>query len=261
MKPVQIQLIGAGLFLRGINTVEGYETAGGQTGVLADYLNAVFDTLSQPTLARHIVRALVLPGNPPARVLCSTTEISTEVGAKKPADIQSLLDGLCEAHILYLREDTVPPTYELAHDFLAEPSLRANTPQEIGLSIVRTALAEGRKRLRYREYRAVKRSNLRELPVPQQPLAKSLLRQTFWTAFATLTVSTVCTVLLLLTAIQYSTMHVYIEDDPPEPLMMRRGMRRRRWVKSPKTCHSLRMRLQGLKRDSRMKLLRCVEMP
>ena len=61
VKPVEIQLVAAGLYLRRISTLEAYTEVGGVAGILTDYLSAVFETLSQPLLARRVVRSLVIP--------------------------------------------------------------------------------------------------------------------------------------------------------------------------------------------------------
>lgn len=225
VKPVQIQLVAAGLYLRHINTLDTYIEVGRVDGVLKDYLTAVFDTLSQPALARRVVRSLVMPGNPPIHLPRSVSDMAREIREPESA-VQAVLDGLTTPHVVQTRTDTTPATYELVHDVLLEPALRATTVQEIGLGILRSALAQRRWRLRWREYRAAKRSDVTELPERQQPAARQLLRRTFCMRLV-LGMATVCVGLFgFVTAVQLTTAHVRIESDPPEPLVVRRGLRR-----------------------------------
>jgi hypothetical protein len=196
---------------------------GGVDGILKDYLNAVFETLSQPLLARRVVWSLVIPTNPPIRALRSAGEIATELRTPE-RQVQVTLDELVTPHVVQARPETSPVAYELVHDVLVEPALRATTPQETGLSIIRSALARRRRRLTRREYRAATRSDLTELPTRQQSAARRLLRRTLLILRGIDLVVVCCGLLLLVTGLQFSSVHVHIESYSPEPLVVCRGL-------------------------------------
>jgi hypothetical protein len=226
VKPVQIQLAVAGLYLRQINTLAAYNEVGRVEGLLQDYLTAVFDTLSQPALARHVVWSLVLPGNPPVRLLRSAEDIAREVHVPDVKEVQTVLDELTLPQIVHARTDTSPVTFELVHDVLVEPALRAMTAQEQGLSIIRSALAQKRWRLHRREYRAAKRSDITELPPPQQAAARQLLRWTLSTQFGLNIAAVFLVLFLLIMVLQHTAAHIRIKAYPPEPLLVHRGLQR-----------------------------------
>src|SRR5262249_5810395 len=159
-----------------VNTLDAYTTVGRVDGLLIDYLTAVFDTLSQPVLARHVVRSLVMPGTPPVRLVSTVSDMGRTLHASETA-IQTSLTELTARHVVQHRPDTTQESSDLVHDVLGEPALRATTNQEMGLSIIRPARAKRRWCLHRREYRAVKRSDLTELPKPQQLAARQLVRR------------------------------------------------------------------------------------
>jgi hypothetical protein len=166
-----------------------------------------------------------MPGNPAVRLSRSVSDIAREIRAPESA-VQAILDGLMAPHVVQTHTGTSPVTYELVHDVLVEPALRATTAQEVGLSIIRSALAQRQWRLRWDEYAAAKRSDVTELPERQQPAARQLLRRTFYMGLS-LVIAVGCVGLFgLVTAVQLTTAHAHIESQTPEPLVIRRGLRR-----------------------------------
>ncbi len=212
VKPVEIQLMAAALYLRGVRTLEAYEESGGVKGLLQDYLNAVFDTLSQPLLARQVVRNLVTPTTPPMRALKSPEELAREIRAPEK-EVERLLEELKEPHVVELREATSPNQYELVHDVLVEPAHQATTPQEMGLSLIRSALAKGQRYLRRSNYRMAMRSDMAELPERQQLPARQLLRRSFWKFRGMEATVVLIPLLILITFVQFTTAHVRLDPE------------------------------------------------
>jgi HEAT repeat protein len=259
VNPVQVQLVAAGLYLANVATLAAYDRIGRVQGLLKNYLNGVFDWLAQcktpshSVLGRQVVHLLVLPGTPPTRLLLTAKQIAEQicdrtakilgvfpkqVTAKQYArrlggmekKIQPVLNGLVEAHVLQLRQDSDAPSYELVHDVLAEPALRATALQEMGLGILRVALLREHRLLRFREYRVAKRCDLAELPEEQRPKARRLLRRSGVVWGAALATAAACVLFLLVTALQFSTMHIVVEPEPPQPLVVCRGIPLLRWL-------------------------------
>ena len=223
VRPVEIQLVGASLFLRKITTVSDYERAGRKDGVLKGYLNAIFDTVSYPMLARGIVRALVLPSDPPVRVLLTTAEIAASLD-KPVRKIESLLKELEKPHVVVPRYDDSSTTrYELVHDILTEAALRATTSQEIGFSIIYTALMEERRYLGLRSYWRAVQVDLSELTKIQQSKARQLIHVRTLLVLIGVLIGILSCVFVL--AVQYITIHVDIDDEiVTQPVVFRRGL-------------------------------------
>ncbi len=226
VRPVEVQLVAAGLYLRQVHTMAGYEKAGRRGGLLRDYLNAIFETLPNPELAPWVVRALVAeePPAPPRRASFTVKALAQKVRATE-GQVQAVLDGLAAPHVVQTREDTSPRLYELVHDVLIEPALRATAPHEIGLNVLRSALAKGRWRLRRREYLAARRSDLTELPEPQKAAARALLRRTTLLFVGSTVLAVLLLTLALLTAIQLTRVRPQLNAEPPEYLAFHRGAR------------------------------------
>ncbi len=177
VKPVEVQLIAAGLYLRSIATPGAYREAGGAVALLKDYLNAVLDTVGETLLARRVLRALVLPTEPPMRAVLRAEEVAAAAGASV-SEVRPILAALVPPRVVASRSDGEGPArFELVHDVLVEPALRATTPQEIGLHTLSTALARRRLFLGPRQYWQVAKSDLGELPAARRGEARRLLRR------------------------------------------------------------------------------------
>lgn len=217
VRPVELQLVAAALYLREVHTVSGYQRAGGKEGLLQDYLNAILDECPHPGLARKVLRALVDPGSPPVRRTLPLEEIARETGERERA-ILAVLESLAQRHVVQVAGEA---TWELVHDVLTEPALRAGSPQEVGLGLLRSALLRGRRWLPPRQLWRVLKSDRDELPESlRKPARKLMARSGILLALMVLLAG-----LLLLTGVQLSTAHVRIGSDPPQPLVVYRGLR------------------------------------
>jgi hypothetical protein len=202
IKPVEIQLVATALYLWRIDTLDAYKKVGGLGNLLRDYLAAVFDTLPQPTrLVRRIVRALVMSGDNPRRLLLTADKVADSLELKrdrvkeligsalasipiskhyavkdKRAEVGEVLEQLEERHIVEQRGELAPHRVELVHDVLAEPAHQAATPQEIGIGLLRSALAQPRPRLlSMSDLWDVMRCTLDELPQSQRGRARAFM--------------------------------------------------------------------------------------
>jgi hypothetical protein len=222
IRPVEIQLIASGLYLRRVSTLSDYEAAGGKESIVSDYLSATLDTLPEPVSARRVVRALVIPLAPPVRASMPLPDIAREARLPEEAAVR-VLNDLIKRRVVRPTGRTSTQTYELVHDFLAEPALRAASTQEIGLSALRTAIARGRRSLGWREYRAAVRSDIAELSMRQRRLATSLMRRTAAKFLALGTTGGAMLFLGLALLLYLTTGHVRIEASPPQPIVVYRG--------------------------------------
>ncbi len=224
VKPVEIQLVAAALYLREIRTLSEYENAGGGAGLLNDYLHAVIDDLGEPDLARRVVRQLVHPGRPPLLGLRSPLEIAKELGRKR-ADVERVLGGLEARNIVHGAGEGPARRFELVHDVLCEPCWRAASPQEMGLSVLRSALRQRQRWLGPRGFWRAWRCDLAELPPERQEDAERLLRRTKVVSFLQALLAMLFLTLLPVTVIQFSTAHPLIESEAPQAVRVYRGLR------------------------------------
>jgi len=176
VKPVEIKLIGAALFLLRIESIDDYKRAGGKSGLLKNYLNVIFDDVSNSMLARHVVRTLVLASDPPLRTFPKLArQIAAELRKPLPK-VEAGLGELEKRHIVGLRKNEPEAAYELIHDVLIESALRATNSQEIGQAIIYSALRKRRWFLWLPSYWQARRADLQELIADQQKKARHLLR-------------------------------------------------------------------------------------
>ncbi len=220
VRPVEIQLVAAALFLRSIETVAAYEEAGGCEGLFQDYLDAVLDDLPEPMAGRRALRALVLSESPPLRAVRTAAE-TAEVAHGKERAIAKALEELATRHVVQAVDGEGPRRWELVHDVLCEPAWKAASPQGIGASVLRRAVRERRWWLKLRESWWALRSDTEELPEAQRTAARRLLRRTV----AVLGAKVLLAMLLLLAAVQLSMAHVHIETEDPQAVRVYHGLR------------------------------------
>jgi hypothetical protein len=246
IKPVEIQLLATTVYLRGIETPEAYAEAGGKERLLTEYLNTIFDTLPDPTLARRILRKLVDPDNQLIRPWRSARQISGAADIRQPeARVAEALNRLEDRfHIVqrpeaWERADPAADRYQLVHDVLIVPALIASSPQEIGLGIVRPALARGRRFLSPRELRAVLRSDLAGLSPLQARRARNLVRSTRWLLTGGSAAVAALVLVAALGVVQLASVHLRAASRPPYPLIYYSGLRRLDFLPWPMSARPL----------------------
>jgi HEAT repeat protein len=223
VKPVEIQLVAASLYLRKVKTLADYEAIGGVSNLLRDYLNAVFGTLPfRQVEVRRVVRSLVSPGAPVRRESLTVEEVAHRAGVPV-TKAETMLESLVGPHIVQPVPDTDPPRFELVHDVLAEPALQAASPQEVGLGIITTALAEGSD-LGARDLWAALRCSLEPLPSAQHKRAVRLRVRSAAKLLAEL--AGVAAVLLIVLAawLQLRNTFVHQVGRPPSSLIVYQGI-------------------------------------
>jgi HEAT repeat protein len=222
VKPVEIQLIGATLFLFKIESIDDYKRASGKHGLLRNYLNAIFDDISNSMLARCTVRTLVLASDPPLRTLPkSAQQVAAEL-RKSLSKVETVLEELEKRHIVRLRKDEPEAAYELIHDTLIEPALKSTDRQEIGQAIIYSALRNRRWFLWLPSYWRARRVDLNELTPVQRIQGQWLLRR----SVAAMLAGGICALVVgVVTVVQFVMIHVNIDDSiPTQPVKFYRGL-------------------------------------